>query len=184
MIDDYLLNLRRVSNAVAARVGEYELRVRDAASHIATDVALAGVGKSYEVSRRAAATWRSLGTRAFAYHATELIHGDLGAIAWAQPVVLVSASGRTRELLDALDALESRECYVVAVTPERSPLGGAADLVIEPPATDDPYGAPMLTCVVQAVILDLLVIAHAETTRATVETLRRNHPGGVIGAQL
>lgn len=142
-------------------------------------IVITGIGKSFLVGQRAAATWRSLGANAWAESATDLLHGGLGA----QPehVIAISHSGLTLEVCELLDHLT----FAVVITHSKaSPLARRSrhplvyGLVAEPAAA---CGLPIVACHVQATILDELILAVSRDLELTPDTVARWHPGGAIG---
>ena len=61
-----------------------------------------GVGQSWHVARKTACSMASLGRPSFFIHATEAVHGDMGLITKDDIVILISNSGKTKEVLDTL----------------------------------------------------------------------------------
>ena len=79
-------------------------------------VIVTGLGKSGHVGRKIAATFQSTGTPSVFLHAAEAAHGDLGVCQTGDPVVMISKSGTTAEMLD-LVARPAR----TAVSADRNP---------------------------------------------------------------
>ena len=61
-------------------------------------VIVSGMGKSGHVARKIAATLSSTGTPAYFVHPAEAAHGDMGAIARSDVLLLLSWGGETAEL--------------------------------------------------------------------------------------
>ncbi|KAJ2535466.1 hypothetical protein EV175_006911, partial [Coemansia sp. RSA 1933] len=70
-------------------------------------VVFTGVGKSYLVGKKLAATMTSTGTPSVCIHATDAVHGDLGIIGKGDCVVLLSYSGATDEVVRLATVLRS-----------------------------------------------------------------------------
>jgi len=68
-------------------------------------VIVSGLGKSGHVGRKLAATFQSTGTPSVFLHPTEAAHGDFGVCQNSDPVVMISKSGTTAELLNLVDPL-------------------------------------------------------------------------------
>lgn len=72
------------------------------------NIFLVGVGKSNISAMKTAASLRSIGLNAFAIHATDAAHGDLGPIVWStsdRAVIYVSNSGKTAEVVKIIKAV-------------------------------------------------------------------------------
>ena len=59
---------------------------------------LSGVGKSFLIASKIAATLSSVGTPSFSISANEASHGDLGMLSKKDILILISNSGSTKEL--------------------------------------------------------------------------------------
>lgn len=86
-----------------------------------------GIGKSGLVASRMASSLMSIGVPAQYVHGTEWVHGGLGATRPGDVVVMLSNSGKTRELLDAAGHLIARGVTLVAIVGHpTSPLARTA----------------------------------------------------------
>src|SRR5690349_18349033 len=68
-------------------------------------VVVSGLGKSGHVGRKITATLQSTGTPAVFLHPGEAAHGDLGVVHAGDPVLMLSKSGTTVEMLDLIGPL-------------------------------------------------------------------------------
>ena len=71
-------------------------------------VIVSGMGKSGHIARKIAATLSSTGTPAYFVHPAEASHGDMGAIAPDDVVLMLSWGGETAELSDLLTYAKRR----------------------------------------------------------------------------
>ena len=71
-------------------------------------VIITGIGKSGHLAKKVAATLCSTGTPSAFMHPTEAIHGDLGIHQKNDPVIFLSNSGNTPELIFLEPALRNR----------------------------------------------------------------------------
>ena len=62
-----------------------------------------GMGKAGQIAMNIATTFSSTGTPAVNLHPSEAQHGDLGVLQPDDVMLLVSNSGRTREILDLIE---------------------------------------------------------------------------------
>ncbi|MDO4800519.1 MAG: SIS domain-containing protein, partial [Bacillota bacterium] len=117
-----------------------------------------GVGKSGHIGKKLAATFASTGTPSFFVHATEALHGDLGMIRSDDIVCMISNSGTTREVLDALPTLQALGCKRIALTSDvDSPLAAGCDLSLtypKPVESDHLNLAPTASSTVTLVLGD------------------------------
>jgi arabinose-5-phosphate isomerase len=101
-----------------------------------------GVGKSGHPAQKTAATLRSVGLAALYLNASDLLHGDLGALEAGDAALLFSKSGSTRELLALVPYLRAREVALIAIvgTPG-SALAREADVALD--ASVEREGCPL-----------------------------------------
>ncbi|KAJ2657696.1 hypothetical protein IWW48_004377 [Coemansia sp. RSA 1200] len=163
-------------------------------------VVFAGVGKSYLVGRKLAATMTSVGTPALCIHATEAVHGDLGIVNPTDCVVLLSYSGATSEVVRLASVLRAttttttissssgRRPYLVGMSGAAmmmdSPLGTLCDAWI-----DCKVDAELSTVVCAPTTSSSLTLAMGDAISMLLMARRnfgpsdflRNHPGGQLG---
>lgn len=146
--------------------------------------ALTGLGKSYLVACKSAATWASLSLPARPLHAVDALHGDIGGTPVRETALIaISHSGRTQELLDLISQPWR---WVVAITSDpESPLAGLADSVfpyVLPKGEGSPHDlAPMASSALQMVIADGLGGSLAARDKITPADFLANHPAGSLG---
>ena len=116
-----------------------------------------GVGNSGIVAQDAQHKFFRLGVHAIAYSDG---HMQVMSASMLQPgdcVVIISNSGRTRDLMDACDIARRRGATTIAVTASGSPLAGACHIHL---AADHPEGydrySPMVSRLLHLVIVDVL----------------------------
>ena len=147
-----------------------------------------GVGQSWHVGRKTACSMSSLGKPSFYLHATEAIHGDMGLITSADLVVLISHSGETKEVLNALGPIQRIGARTIAMTSNaQSTLARACDLALVTGVKQEggPIKfAPSTSAMVTTALGDALVMAVAISIGFTEEDYSRYHPGGAIGQKL
>ncbi len=61
---------------------------------------MSGMGKAGQIALNIATTFSSTGTPAFFLHPSEAQHGDLGIVCKNDIMLLISNSGKTRELVE------------------------------------------------------------------------------------
>jgi arabinose-5-phosphate isomerase len=164
----------------------------NAAAHLLTElpgkVITLGIGKSGHAAQKVAATLRSVGLPALYLHASDSLHGDLGAVSEGDVAILFSKSGATRELTAMVPHLRSRGVVLIAIvgTPG-APLAREADIALD--ASVEREGcpldaAPMASIIVAQALGDALAAAVTHARGFTVEDFARLHPAGALGARL
>jgi len=152
-------------------------------------VIVTGIGKAGQAALKCAAILSATGTPAFFLHAAEAAHGDLGSLGPDDMLLAFSVSGTSSEVVGAVaGARRLGVDRVLAVTTTRqSPLGKAADLVIEMGSIKEPCPLGLTnTASIAALsaIGDALALAAMEQRGFTREDFAKRHPGGALGQAL
>ena len=90
-----------------------------------------GLGKSGHVAKKCAATFSSLGTPSFFIHAAEAFHGDLGMIAANDSLIALSFSGKTAEVLKAVDYCRQKNVAVIGISGDDAPYCKLSDSLFD-----------------------------------------------------
>lgn len=148
---------------------------------------VSGMGKAGQIGANIATTFASTGTPAFFLHPSEAQHGDLGIIQPNDVLLLISNSGKTREIIELIDLAhnlyEQLPLIVITGNPE-SPLGEAADICLSTgnPAEVCPLGmTPTTSTTMMTVIGDLLVVGTMTKIGFSREEYAKRHHGGYLG---
>lgn len=147
-----------------------------------------GIGKSGIIAQKLAATFRSTGTPAHFLHPAEARHGDLGLLTPSAPILALSFSGETEELLALLPAFSRLGCPVVAVTGSMgSTLARAAAQVLD--ASIDAEAcpnnlAPTASTTVMLALGDALALELSRRAGFQPTDFADLHPGGRLGRRL
>ena len=146
-----------------------------------------GMGKAGQIALSIATTFSSTGTPAVFLHPSDAQHGDLGVIQHNDILLLVSNSGKTREILELynLGRNLSPDIPVIVLTgnPD-SPLGELADAVLttgNPPEVCPLGLTPTTSTTTMTVIGDLLVVLMMEKIGFTASDYAKRHHGGYLG---
>ncbi len=148
-----------------------------------------GMGKAGQIAMNMATTFCSTGTPAFFLHPSEAQHGDLGIIRGNDIMLLVSNSGKTRELLELVSLtrglVPEMKFIVITGTPD-SPLAEASDvcLLTGAPAEVCPLGlTPTTSTTVMTVIGDILVVGTMKSINFSNKDYAKRHHGGYLGSK-
>ena len=148
----------------------------------------AGMGKAGQIAMNIATTFSSTGTPAVNLHPSEAQHGDLGVLQPNDIVLLISNSGKTREIIELVDLLhglyEDIPLIVITGAPD-SPLAKAADIALFTGNAPEvcPLGlTPTTSTTVRTVIGDVLVVNTMKRIGFTVGDYAKRHHGGYLGA--
>jgi len=183
--------LKAESSALAdleRRLGPGFERAVDLVATTKGKVVVTGVGKSALIGQKIAATLCSTGTPAVFLHATDAVHGDLGILQPGDPVLLLSRSGTTAELVGLLPILRGFGSPLIALVGNvNSPLAVQADLVLDIGAHPeaDPLGlVPTTSALLTLAMGDALAIALMARRDFKKEDFARFHPAGQLGRNL
>ena len=146
-----------------------------------------GMGKAGQIGENIATTFSSTGTSAVFLHPSDAQHGDLGVVQENDIILLISNSGKTREILELFKL--SRNLYsdipiVVLTGNKNSPLGELADIVLLTGNPDEvcPLGlTPTTSTTTMTVIGDILVVLMMEKIQFTNQDYAKRHHGGYLG---
>ncbi len=146
-----------------------------------------GMGKAGQIALNIATTFCSTGIPSVFLHPSEAQHGDLGILQENDVLLLISNSGKTREIVELTEL--SKRLYpdmqkiVITGNPD-SPLAQAADICL---ATGNPAEVcrlgmtPTTSTTVMTVIGDILVVETMKQTAFTIEEYSKRHHGGYLG---
>ena len=146
-----------------------------------------GMGKAGQIAMNIATTFCSTGIPAVFLHPSEAQHGDLGILQDNDLLLLISNSGKTREIVEltqlARNLDSSLQSIVITGNPD-SPLAAQATVCLS-------TGSPNEVCVlgmtpttsttVMTVIGDILVVETMKQTGFTIEDYSKRHHGGYLG---
>jgi len=147
----------------------------------------AGMGKAGEIAHNIATTFSSTGTPAIFLHPSEAQHGDLGILQENDVLLVLSNSGKTREIIELIDLKENLfpSMPVIVITGnDESPLAEKADCFITTgaPAEVCPLGlTPTTSTTVFTVIGDALVVMMMERIGFSAADYAKRHHGGYLG---
>lgn len=148
-----------------------------------------GMGKAGQIAHNIATTFSSTGTPAVYLHPGEAQHGDLGVLQPNDVMLLISNSGKTREIIDLVDL--AHDLYgdvptIVITGSKDSPLARAADVSIYTGGAPEvcPLGlTPTVSTTVMTVIGDVLVVNTMEAIGFDRDQYARRHHGGYLGQE-
>ena len=146
-----------------------------------------GMGKAGQIAMNIATTFCSTGTPSVFLHPSEAQHGDLGILQENDLLLLISNSGKTREIIELTDLAErlnpNLKKIVITGNPA-TPLAEAAAICIATGHPDEvcPLGmTPTTSTTVMTVIGDILVVETMKQTGFTIEEYSKRHHGGYLG---
>ena len=148
-----------------------------------------GMGKAGQIAMNIATTFSSTGTPAFFLHPSEAQHGDLGIVRPNDIMLLISNSGKTRELVELVNltrGLVPEMKFIVITGNPESPLAAEADVCLPTGAPKEvcPLGlTPTTSTTVMTVIGDILVVGTMKRIHFTNKDYAKRHHGGYLGSK-
>lgn len=146
-----------------------------------------GMGKAGQIAMNIATTFCSTGIPAVFLHPSEAQHGDLGILQENDVLLLISNSGKTREIVEltTLAARLNPSLKKIVITGNtESPLAQAADICLFTGHPDEVCVlgmTPTTSTTVMTVIGDILVVETMKQTQFTIEEYSKRHHGGYLG---
>ena len=146
-----------------------------------------GMGKAGQIANNIATTFSSTGTPAVFLHPSEAQHGDLGILQENDILLVISNSGKTREIMELIvlknDLYPSVPIIVITGQPA-SELVTAANCCLftgNPPEVCALGLTPTTSTTIFTVIGDALVVMMMRKIGFTVEQYSKRHHGGYLG---
>lgn len=146
-----------------------------------------GMGKAGQIALNIATTFSSTGTPAVFIHPSDAQHGDLGVIQQNDILLLISNSGKTREILELKELssrLYPRIPFILISSNTSSPLATMVDVVLPTGAPKElcPLGlTPTVSTTTMTVIGDILVVMMMKKIKFTATDYAKRHHGGYLG---
>ena len=146
-----------------------------------------GMGKAGQIAQNVATTFCSTGTPSVYLHPSEAQHGDLGVLQPNDIILLISNSGRTREVLELVGL--ARNLYpeipfiIITGNPD-SELRRLADVTLLTGGAPEVCTlglTPTTSITAMTVICDVLVVNVMRLIGFTVADYAKRHHGGYLG---
>ena len=148
---------------------------------------LCGVGKSYLIASKIAATLSSVGCPSFALSASDCSHGDLGSISKKDILILISNSGETEELKPVIQYANRNKITLIGIVSKKnSILYKASDIKLFIPEVKEAALeiVPTSSTCEQLAIGDCLAVASLNKKKFNKKNFKEFHPSGTLGAKL
>ena len=146
-----------------------------------------GMGKAGQIAMNIATTFCSTGIPSVFLHPSEAQHGDLGVLQKNDLLLLISNSGKTREIVELTKlahTLNPELKYIVITSNPESPLAEESDICLLTGHFNEVclLGMTLTTSTtVMTVIGDILVVETMRRTGFTIEEYSKRHHGGYLG---
>ncbi len=146
-----------------------------------------GMGKAGQIAMNIATTFCSTGTPAVFLHPSEAQHGDLGVMQPDDLLLMLSNSGKTREIVELVQLsrnLNPGVPIIVITGNGDSLLAQEADVTLLTGGTPEvcPLGlTPTTSTTMMTVMGDVLVVATMKAIGFTRREYAKRHHGGYLG---
>ncbi len=146
-----------------------------------------GMGKAGQIAMNIATTFCSTGTPSVFLHPSEAQHGDLGIIQKNDLMLLLSNSGKTREIVELVElarVLNPSIPIIVITGNSDSLLAAVGDVTLLTGGAPEvcPLGmTPTTSTTTMTVMGDVLVVATMKAIGFTREEYAKRHHGGYLG---
>jgi len=148
---------------------------------------ISGMGKAGQIAMNIATTFCSTGTPAVFLHPGEAQHGDLGILQKNDLLLLISNSGKTREIVELTQLahiLDPDLKFIVITGSPNSPLAKESDVCLSTGSPKEvcPLGlTPTTSTTAMTVIGDILIVEVMRKAGFTIEDYSKRHHGGYLG---
>lgn len=189
LLEDFFKNIQNELNRF---IDKYNYKSFEKAAQIIIDsqkqggrVHVSGIGKPSHVSSYIASLLSSTGTPAYFLDATEAVHGSAGQVKENDVVIVISNSGKTKELLYTVETLKVNHAKIIAVTQsEQSPLSNLASVTLVAGVEqegDNLNKPPRGSIIMEILALQALSLYLQNEKNLDMKTYLKWHPGGSIG---
>lgn len=152
-------------------------------------VVVSGMGKAGQIGHNIATTLSSTGTPSIFLHPSEAQHGDLGMVQKNDVVIMISNSGKTREIIELEFLIKRLHPGIKIIGLTGNPDGDMSkfcDVLLHTghPKEICPLGlTPTTSTTVMTVVGDLLVVLLMEKIGFTKEQYAMRHHSGYLGSK-
>lgn len=192
MIEDVIKLIRHEAEAIAniPVTDQFDKAVELIERHVHQrhgKLVASGMGKAGQIALNIATTFSSTGTPAVFLHPSDAQHGDLGVIQPNDILLLISNSGKTREILELVDLADNlyRDLPIIVIT--GNPAGELAKMADVTLFTGNPAEVctlgltPSTSTTTMTVIGDVLVVLMMKKIGFSSEDYAKRHHGGYLG---
>ena len=175
-------------NSAANKLGKNFSEAVDILFTKTNKIIICGIGKSGHLGKKIAATLCSTGSPSSFLHASEAVHGDLGIHQKNDPVIFLSNSASTPELLSLEPIIRKRGGKIVGILGNTDgPLSKNVDVYLDSSVVGeaDPLGiVPTASFMVASALGDALASALMKRRNFTKIDYALTHPAGQLGRNL
>lgn len=174
---------------VSEAYGEAVKLIVEHVHHKGGKLITSGMGKAGQIAMNIATTFSSTGTPASFLHPSEAQHGDLGIMQRNDLLLLLSNSGKTREIVELIDLARhlNPEVPIIVITGDAESVlakrGNVALLTGGAPEVCPLGLTPTTSTTMMTVMGDVLVVGTMKEIGFTKEEYAKRHHGGYLGVK-
>jgi arabinose-5-phosphate isomerase len=181
-----ILNLKKIVNS-----DDYN-KVIDILYNSKGRVIFSGIGKSGLIANKIASTFTSIGIPSIFLHPVEALHGDLGIILKNDILIVISNSGKTKEIVELIDYLnrykKSYNIKIISLVGNlNSTISKNSDISLSIKVKHEacPFDLiPTSSIATTLALTDAIAISLIYKKKISSDDFYKNHPGGNIGNKL
>lgn len=161
--------------------------IHDQVHHLKGKLVVSGMGKAGQIGHNISTTFSSTGTPAVFLHPSESQHGDLGILQENDVLLLISNSGKTREILELIELARNLNPKVQIISITGNPdsvLGKESTICLSTGMPEEvcPLGlTPTTSTTCMTVLGDIIVVMMMEKIEFTKEEYAKRHHSGYLG---
>jgi len=146
-----------------------------------------GVGKSSIIAKYFTDTLKCISINSFYLDVLNCLHGDIGTINNKDIVIMISKSGKTKELIKLIPFLKKRNIYLIGLCCDNNSIfENECNLTIKTPFNSEISGNInyIPTNSIMSHILFINILASMLKEAINLDMYRNNHPSGNIGIKV
>jgi len=163
------------------------IKVIETISSIKGNIIITGVGKSGFIAKKIASTMNSIGAPSTFIHPTEASHGDLGYISKKDILIILSKSGKSKELDDLSKYASYKKIPIIFISCNANcKLAKHSSFNLILPSLDEAGEnklAPTTSTTMMLALGDALALSVSKKKNFSIKDFGKLHPGGNIGAK-
>lgn len=151
-------------------------------------VITSGMGKAGIIAKKISSTFSSTGTPSFYLHPGEAQHGDLGMVGKEDILIVLSNSGKTREIIELVELtkrmLGSRLPLITITSHPESDLKRNSAVLLNIGNVTEACAlgmAPTTSTTAMLALGDVLCVLTMERIKFTMKEYSKRHHGGYLG---
>ena len=184
VISTELIGIKKLNRVINANFEKAVL----ALEKIKGRVIITGTGKSGHIGAKVSSTLSSTGTPSQFILASEMSHGDLGAVSKKDALIIFSHSGNSNELTNLINYAKMNSILTIGISSNTdSELIKFCTISIIIPTAAEACSiglAPTTSTTMALIIGDALAVSLMKKKSFKMSDFKRYHPGGALGAQM